>query len=125
MKTYPATAAALSSSAAIPTNRQIYKVALASIVGSVIEQYDFLVTGIIAATIWGDLFFKLPGLAAVAVPRVGKRRLSDLADIWRRADSDSRRIVAECLRDSHSLDLYRPAGDGVRSPRHSCDAPHT
>lgn len=66
MKTYPATAAALSSSAAIPTNRQIYKVALASIVGSVIEQYDFLVTGIIAATIWGDLFFKLPGLAAVA-----------------------------------------------------------
>jgi MFS family permease len=52
--------------AAIPTNRQIYKVALASIVGSVIEQYDFLVTGVIAATVWGGLFFKLPGLAAVA-----------------------------------------------------------
>lgn len=50
----------------IPTNRQIYKVALASIAGSVIEQYDFLVTGVIAATIWGGLFFKLPGLAAVA-----------------------------------------------------------
>ena len=33
---------------------------------SVIEQYDFLVTGIIAATIWGGLFFKLPGLAAAA-----------------------------------------------------------
>ena len=49
-----------------PTNRQIYKVALASIIGSVIEQYDFLVTGVIAATVWGGIFFKLPGLAAVA-----------------------------------------------------------
>ena len=47
-------------------NNQVYKVALASIVGSVIEQYDFLVTGVIAATVWGDVFFKLPGLAAVA-----------------------------------------------------------
>jgi len=52
--------------AAGPTTRQIYKVALASIVGSVIEQYDFLVTGIIAATVWGGVFFKLPGLAAIA-----------------------------------------------------------
>ena len=52
--------------AASPTSRQIYKVALASIVGSVIEQYDFLITGVIAATIWGGIFFKLPGLAAVA-----------------------------------------------------------
>jgi MFS family permease len=49
-----------------PTVGQIYKVALASIVGSVIEQYDFLVTGVIAATVWGGVFFKLPGLAAVA-----------------------------------------------------------
>ncbi|MBR0795337.1 MFS transporter [Bradyrhizobium jicamae] len=49
-----------------PTNRQIYKVAVASIIGSVIEQYDFLITGVIAATVWGDLFFKLPGLAAAA-----------------------------------------------------------
>ncbi|HET9147485.1 MAG TPA: MFS transporter, partial [Acetobacteraceae bacterium] len=49
-----------------PTDRQIYQVALASIIGSVIEQYDFLVTGVIAATIWGGIFFKLPGLAAVA-----------------------------------------------------------
>jgi MFS family permease len=49
-----------------PTNHQIYKVAVASIIGSVIEQYDFLITGVIAATIWGDVFFKLPGLAAVA-----------------------------------------------------------
>ena len=49
-----------------PTLAQIFKVALASIVGSVIEQYDFLVTGVIAATVWGDIFFKLPGLAAVA-----------------------------------------------------------
>ena len=31
-----------------------------------IEQYDFLVTGVIAATVWGGIFFKLPGLAAVA-----------------------------------------------------------
>jgi hypothetical protein len=56
----------MSDAAASPTKRQIYKVALASIVGSVIEQYDFLVTGAIAATIWGGIFFKLPGLAAVA-----------------------------------------------------------
>jgi MFS family permease len=49
-----------------PIQKQIYKVALASIVGSVIEQYDFLVTGVIAATVWGGIFFKLPGLAAIA-----------------------------------------------------------
>ncbi len=46
--------------------RRIYRVATASIVGSVIEQYDFLVTGVIAATIWGNVFFKLPALAAIA-----------------------------------------------------------
>jgi MFS family permease len=56
----------MSDAAASPTSGQIYKVALASIVGSVIEQYDFLITGVIAATIWGGIFFKLPGLAAVA-----------------------------------------------------------
>jgi len=33
----------MTEAAAIPTNRQIYRVALASIIGSVIEQYDFLV----------------------------------------------------------------------------------
>jgi MFS family permease len=49
-----------------PTRDDIYRVALASIIGSVIEQYDFLVTGIIAATVWGGVFFKLPALAAVA-----------------------------------------------------------
>ncbi len=49
-----------------PSRDQIYQVALASIIGSVIEQYDFLVTGVIAATVWGGVFFKLPGLAAVA-----------------------------------------------------------
>ena len=49
-----------------PIPRQIYKVALASIIGSVIEQYDFLVTGVIAATVWGGIFFKLPNLAAIA-----------------------------------------------------------
>ncbi len=52
--------------AASPTKWQIFKVALASIVGSVIEQYDFLVTGVIAATVWGEIFFKLPGVAAVS-----------------------------------------------------------
>ncbi len=52
--------------AATPTRDDIYRVALASIIGSVIEQYDFLVTGIIAATVWGGVFFKLPALAAVA-----------------------------------------------------------
>lgn len=49
-----------------PSVKQISRIAFASIVGSVIEQYDFLVTGIIAATVWGDVFFKVPGLAAVA-----------------------------------------------------------
>src|ERR1700744_4361505 len=49
-----------------PSRDQIFRVALASIIGSVIEQYDFLVTGVIAATVWGGIFFKLPGLAAVA-----------------------------------------------------------
>ena len=56
----------MSDAAAGPTQKQIYKVALASIVGSVIEQFDFLVTGVIAATVWGGVFFKLPAIAAVA-----------------------------------------------------------
>jgi MFS family permease len=56
----------MSEAAAGPTQQQIYKVALASIIGSVIEQYDFLVTGVIAATVWGGIFFKEKGLAAVA-----------------------------------------------------------
>ncbi len=51
---------------ATPTSKQIYKIALASIIGSVIEQYDYLVTGVIAATVWGGIFFKLPALAALA-----------------------------------------------------------
>jgi MFS family permease len=56
----------VSEAIAIPDQKQIFRVALASIVGSVIEQYDFLVTGVIAATVWGGVFFKLPGLAAAA-----------------------------------------------------------
>jgi MFS family permease len=56
----------MNEAAASPTKRQIFKVALAAIVGSVIEQFDFLVTGVIAATIWGGVFFKLPGVAAIA-----------------------------------------------------------
>ena len=56
----------MNEAAASPTKWQIFKVALAAIVGSVIEQFDFLVTGVIAATIWGGIFFKLPGVAAIA-----------------------------------------------------------
>ena len=56
----------MNEAALTPTNKQIYKIALASIIGSVIEQYDYLVTGVIAATVWGGIFFKLPALAAVA-----------------------------------------------------------
>ncbi|MGH6676586.1 MAG: MFS transporter, partial [Xanthobacteraceae bacterium] len=56
----------MSDTAAGPSQAQIYKVAVASIIGSVIEQYDFLVTGVIAATVWGGIFFKEKGLAAVA-----------------------------------------------------------
>ena len=55
-----------SEATAVPDQKQIFRVAVASIVGSVIEQYDFLVTGVIAATVWGGVFFKLPGLAAAA-----------------------------------------------------------
>lgn len=51
---------------ASPAPSQIRRIAVASIIGSVIEQYDFLITGIIAATIWGDVFFGSPGTAAVA-----------------------------------------------------------
>lgn len=49
-----------------PHSKEIRRVAIASIFGSIIEQYDFLVTGIIAATVWGGIFFKLPALASVA-----------------------------------------------------------
>lgn len=56
----------MSDTATIPTTRQIFKVALASIIGSVIEQFDFLVTGIVASTVWGDVFFNLPGGDAVS-----------------------------------------------------------
>jgi MFS family permease len=56
----------MSDAATTPSTGQIYKVALASIIGSVIEQYDFLVTGVIAATVWPGIFFKEKGLAAVA-----------------------------------------------------------
>jgi MFS family permease len=88
----------MSASAASPTSRQIYKVALASIVGSVIEQYDFLITGVIAATIWGGIFFKLPGLAAVAaaisvygigiiIRPVGAYIFGHLADRYGRKDA--------------------------------------
>jgi MFS family permease len=56
----------MSDVAAGPSQQQIYRVALASIIGSIIEQYDFLVTGVIAATVWGGIFFKEKGLAAVA-----------------------------------------------------------
>jgi MFS family permease len=56
----------MSNLSAVPSSKQIYRVAVASIVGSVIEQYDFLVTGVIAATVWGGIFFKLHALAAIS-----------------------------------------------------------
>src|SRR5271165_5211228 len=69
-----------------PSTAQIFKVALASIVGSVIEQYDFLVTGVIAATVWGDIFFKLPGIAAVSAP-IGAYIFGNIADRRGRKDA--------------------------------------
>src|SRR6202161_3345732 len=82
----------------IPTTGEIYKVALAAIIGSVIEQYDFLITGVIAATVWGGVFFKLPGLAAVAaaisvyglgiiIRPVGAYIFGNIADVYGRKDS--------------------------------------
>ena len=86
------------SPAATPTTAQIYKVALAAIIGSVIEQYDFLITGVIAATVWGGVFFKLPGLAAVAaaisvyglgiiIRPVGAYIFGNIADVYGRKDA--------------------------------------
>jgi MFS family permease len=83
---------------ASPTTAQIYKVALASIIGSVIEQYDFLITGVMAATVWGGVFFKLPGLAAVAaaitvyglgiiIRPVGAFIFGNIADVYGRKDA--------------------------------------
>jgi MFS family permease len=83
---------------ATPTTRQIYQVALASIVGSVIEQYDFLVTGVIAATVWGDVFFKLPELSRIAaaigvyglgiiIRPIGAFIFGHIADRWGRRDA--------------------------------------
>ena len=88
----------MSNAAATPTIGQIYKVALAAIIGSVIEQYDFLVTGVIAATVWGGVFFKLPGLAAVAaaisvyglgiiIRPVGAYIFGNIADVYGRKDA--------------------------------------
>jgi MFS family permease len=81
-----------------PIQPQIFKVALASIVGSIIEQYDFLVTGVIAATIWGEVFFKLPKLAAAAaaisiygigiiIRPIGAYLFGHLADRYGRKDA--------------------------------------
>lgn len=81
-----------------PSQQQVIKVAVASIIGSVIEQYDFLVTGIIAATVWGGVFFKLPSLAAVAaaiavygigivVRPVGAFIFGNIADRYGRKDA--------------------------------------
>jgi MFS family permease len=91
-------AATAAAATATPTVNQIYKVALASIVGSVIEQYDFLITGVIAATVWGGIFFKLPGLAAVAaaisvyglgiiIRPVGAYIFGNIADVYGRKDA--------------------------------------
>src|SRR6201989_319551 len=49
-----------------PTQQQIYKVAVASIIGSAIHTIEFLHPRGIAATVWGGVFFTLPGLPALA-----------------------------------------------------------
>ena len=83
---------------AAPSRDRVYQVALASIVGSVIEQYDFLVTGVIAATVWGNLFFKLPALAAasaaisvygigIVIRPVGAYIFGHIADRYGRKDA--------------------------------------
>ncbi len=93
-----AAATSIVTPAATPTTAQIYKVALASIIGSVIEQYDFLITGVMAATVWGGVFFKLPGLAAVAaaitvyglgiiIRPVGAFIFGNIADVYGRKDA--------------------------------------
>jgi len=69
---------------AAPSQQQVFKVALASIIGSVIEQYDFLVTGVIAATVWGGVYFKLPGLAAVAAIGAAWLGFKYLKKVWAR-----------------------------------------
>ncbi|APZ42319.1 MFS transporter [Acidihalobacter ferrooxydans] len=82
----------------VPTQGSIYRVAGASIIGSVIEQYDFLVTGVIAATVWGGIFFKLPALTAVAaaigvyglgimIRPIGAYLFGHLADRYGRRDA--------------------------------------
>lgn len=81
-----------------PDLTRIFKVALASIIGSIIEQYDFLITGVIAATIWGDVFFKLPKLSAAAaaisvygigiiIRPIGAYLFGHLADRYGRKDA--------------------------------------
>jgi MFS family permease len=93
-----ATATIPTAAPATPTTKQIYKVALASIIGSVIEQYDFLITGIIAAEVWPKIFFKQPGLAAVAlaitvyglgivIRPVGAFIFGNIADVYGRKDA--------------------------------------
>lgn len=80
-----------------PTTTQIYKVALASIVDPIVEQYDFLVTGVIAATVRHPhvLHEKLPN----TVSGVGReRRLPDFAGLWRWPDSDCRGPYSALLR---------------------------
>jgi MFS family permease len=89
---------AAADASASPTINQIYKVALASIIGSIIEQYDFLITGVIAATVWGGIFFKLPGVAAAAaaisvyglgiiIRPVGAFIFGHIADVYGRKDA--------------------------------------
>jgi len=65
---------------ATPSQRQIFRVALASIVGSVIEQYDFLVTGITGLQLLGaqgwvqDVFYGGALVIAVTLARLVARR---------------------------------------------------
>lgn len=83
-------------SGSMPSDREIAKVATGSIIGSIIEQYDFLVTGTIAGLVWGTLFFGPYGgivgaistyALGIMVRPIGATIFGQLADRIGRRDS--------------------------------------
>ena len=83
-------------SSGMPSDREIAKVATGSIIGSIIEQYDFLVTGTIAGLVWGTLFFGPYGgivgaistyALGIMVRPIGATVFGQLADRIGRRDS--------------------------------------
>jgi Sugar (and other) transporter. len=80
----------------MPSDKEIAKVATGSIIGSIIEQYDFLVTGTIAGLVWGTLFFGPYGgivgaistyALGIMVRPIGATIFGQLADRIGRRDS--------------------------------------